>query len=141
MKKFKQEGWIKCEFSKPYKYMGIKNEPSVYLIVLKTQKGRKIIYVGSSKTLFRRIVTHPVINRLKRNIPNIKLEIWHKNFMDISYHQNAIEEAKLIASLRPIFNGASNDIQIKPTPRVNKFWENMGLGEIKINYWHTIKVA
>jgi len=79
MKKFKQEGWIKCEFSKPYKCMGIKNEPSVYLIVLKTQSGRKIIYVGHSKTLFRRIVAHPVINRLKRNIPNIKLEIWHKN--------------------------------------------------------------
>lgn len=140
MKKFKEQGWSKCEFKKPYKQMGLPKEPAVYLIVLR-QPRRNIIYVGNSKSLYNRILSHQIIFRLKRNIPNIKLEIWYKNFRYISYQANDIEEAKLIAELKPAFNGSTGNTPKGSTRKATNFWKKMGVGEIKINYWHRIKVA
>jgi len=139
MKQFVEQGWRKVEFRKPYKSMGILNEPAVYLIVLKSPR-RKIIYVGSTRSLFKRVCSHQIISVLKRNIPTIKLEVWYKNFRHISYNANEIEEAKLISELNPIFNGTCA-LRYELHEKTIKFWKSMGVEEVKINFWHNLKVA
>jgi excinuclease UvrABC nuclease subunit len=140
MKRFKEQGWVKCELKKPHKQMGIPNEPAVYVIVFKTPR-RKIIYVGSSKCVYKRISGHPVIHLIKRNIPNANFEIWYKNFRDISYYANEFEEAKLINELKPVFNLSCGNGKKKLPDNTNVFWKKMGIKEIKINCWRTDKVA
>lgn len=139
MKRFKLEGWQKCEFKKPYTRLLIPRNPAVYLIVLKTTR-RKIIYIGSSKCLHRRICSHQVIALLKRNIPSIKLEIWYKDFSQTS--MNYIEESNLIHKLNPLFNGISQTPSVKILiDRSYEFWKEMGVREVKINHWRTEKIA
>ena len=117
MRNFKKEGWVKCEVKKSYKKMGLITGAAVYMIVLKSTR-RKIVYVGSSRYLFRRIANHVVIGRIKKNIPNSQIEVWYKDFDNDGHSDGAMKVKcsrspgyKIASELISLFDDCDDDIE------------------------------
>jgi len=132
---FKNHYWQVCEIKGKMHLLPIHFDPSVYMIVVykNVTTDRKILYIGSSKLLYGRIYSHPIIRAVKRNLKDYTLEVWHKSFGD--YKRNYIEENKLIWEIKPPFNlSCSNG---KLADNSYEFWRSVGLTKL-IGNWDRV---
>jgi len=134
MKRFKNDNWSVCELKGKMCNLPLHCEASVYMIVIfkKGECRRKIVYVGSSRLLYGRIYNHHVIRKMRKNLKEHSIEIWHKSFGD--YQNNLKEENKLIFKLRPPFNLGCSSGRLED--KIYEFWESMGVDKLIGSWGH-----
>jgi predicted GIY-YIG superfamily endonuclease len=102
---------------------------AVYMLVIKSTafKGRKIVYIGVTDNLRKRLCSHTVLNVLRFNKSTYSIYVYYKNF---GRHYNNMKESMLIRDYKPPYN---NSFKEKPKYTIWHLWSDLGVSLIKRN--------
>lgn len=95
--------WGVCT-EKEVNFCNLPNTGAVYVLTIISNvfKRRKIVYIGSTNCIRRRMLSHTVFSVLTYNKSNYKVEILYKNCGD---KENRLIESYLIKKFVPPYNG------------------------------------
>jgi len=132
MKRFKNDNWEVCEVKGKRCELQLPHSTRVYMIVIHKRGAyrRRIVYVGSSKSLFGRIYTHNVLQKMVKNLKGYKIEIWHKDFG--SREENLYKEYLMIYKIKPPFNLSCNSVKLPN--KIYDFWVSVGVSHLMGRY-------
>lgn len=113
---------------------GVPFTAGVYFIVVKSNKSRikRLVYIGCTRSLYCRIISHVVINKLKRNVNNYTIQVLFRCFGS-TLQENRVIERALIKKYKPCFNG-HYEIHKKLTEA--DFWTLMGVYKLRKKFGH-----
>lgn len=110
-------------------YMTLPQQPAVYIFYIKLKDSQKriITYVGVTKHLRYRIMSHDVLRLLRYNKNNYDIYLLFKHFGN--RYSDRQMEYELIKRHKPIFNvsglGKRNNSKI-----VAEFWNSIGVSSV-----------
>lgn len=134
MRRFKKEKWDVCEVKGKRSKLPIPKSTCVYMIVI-FKIGickRRIVYIGSTKSLYVRMSTHDVLQKITRNLIGYNIEIWHKDFG--CYETNFKEENLMIYKIKPPFNLSCSSKKLPN--KIYDFWVSVGVTHLLGRYRH-----
>lgn len=118
--------WEMC-CSKESNFTNLPVTPAIYVLVVKAPvfKGKKIVYIGNTKDLRKRMSTHKILSILRINKSGYEIEILYKNFGN---NVNSLIESQLIKKHLPPYN-----CSLKACPKYSMwdFWLELGIYFIK----------